>query len=316
MIISASRRTDIPAFYSDWFINRINSGYLYVVNPMNRKQISKIQLSPNVVDCIVFWSKNPNPIISKLNYLSNYNYYFQYTITAYDNEIERNLPSKSELLDTFKRLSDVIGPERVIWRYDPIFYTDKYTFNNHLKFFSMIAKELSGYTHKCIISFLDSYKKTLKNMKSCPHILSSESEIVDISKALVGVANHYDMVLETCAEEVNLKKLGIDNGKCIDDKLVERIAGKHLAVGKDKTQREVCGCVASIDIGAYNTCNHHCLYCYANFDHLKATVNFERHNPHSELLFGELIGDEKITLREMKSLFADDLNVNLQGSLF
>ncbi len=316
MIISASRRTDIPAFYSDWFINRINAGYLYVANPMNRKQVSKIQLSSNLVDCIVFWSKNPKPILSKLKYLSDYNYYFQYTITAYDNDIERNLPSKSELLDTFKILSDTIGPERVIWRYDPIFYTDKYTYDNHLKLFGMMAKELSGYTHKCIISFLDNYKKTLRNMKCCPHVLSSEAEVLDISRALVSITNHYNMVLETCAEEVNLKYLGIENGKCIDDKLVERIAGKHLTIGKDKTQREVCGCVASIDIGAYNTCNHHCLYCYANLDHLKATANFERHNPDSELLFGELIGDEKITLREMKRLFEVDSSVNLQGSLF
>lgn len=316
MIISASRRTDIPAFYSDWFINRINSGYLYVVNPMNRKQVSKIQLSSYLVDCIVFWSKNPKPILSKLPCLSDYNYYFQYTITAYNNEIECNLPSKSELLDTFKRLSDTIGPERVIWRYDPIFYTDKYTCDKHLNLFSMIAKELSGYTDKCIISFLDSYKKTLKNMKSYPHILSSGTEIVDISKELVAITNHHNMILETCAEEVNLKYLGINNGKCIDDKLVEKIAGKQLTIRKDKTQREVCGCVSSIDIGAYNTCNHHCLYCYANLDHLKATMNFEKHNPNSELLFGELIGDEKITLREMKSLFVDDSSVELQRSLF
>lgn len=163
MIISASRRTDIPTYYSDWLLNRIKAGYVYVRNPMNVHQISKISLSPDVVDGIVFWTKNPIPMLDKLNALKDYMYYFQFTLNSYGVDVERNIPSKNNVIvPTFQRLSDLIGPDRVIWRYDPIFLSETYTTDYHIHYFEELAKRLSSYTKKCTISFLDFYRNTEK----------------------------------------------------------------------------------------------------------------------------------------------------------
>ena len=164
MILSVSRRTDIPAFYSDWFFNRIREGFVYVRNPMNIHKISKIKLSPDVIDCIVFWSKNPCPMLSRLDELQPYMYYFQFTINPYDMKLEQNVPTKNGIIETFRVLSDKIGPERVIWRYDPIILTDSISMNYHVKYFEELAKRLQGYTYTCVISFLDLYKKTERNI--------------------------------------------------------------------------------------------------------------------------------------------------------
>ena len=163
MIISASRRTDIPAFYSEWFLNRIKEGFLYVRNPMNAHQISKIDLSRDVVDCIVFWTKNPIPMLPHLDELKDYPYYIQFTLTGYGKDVEAHLPDKKrELIPAFQELSRKIGPERVIWRYDPIAFSEKYTAEYHLRAFTQISEALKGSTHKCVISFVDTYHKNKK----------------------------------------------------------------------------------------------------------------------------------------------------------
>jgi Domain of unknown function (DUF1848). len=160
MIISASRRTDIPAFYSEWFLNRIKAGFLIVRNPMNPKQLSRIVLTPDVVDCIVFWTKNPTPMLPKLDELKDYNYYFQFTLTGYGQDIERNLPSKKDvLIPAFLELSEKIGAHRVIWRYDPILINSKYSEEYHVSAFKQIAEALNGHTEKCVFSFVDRYRK-------------------------------------------------------------------------------------------------------------------------------------------------------------
>ena len=156
MILSVSRRTDIPNYYSEWFVNRIKEGYLYVRNPMNAHQISKIDISPQVVDCIVFWTKNPKNMMSRLSELKGYNYYFQFTITGYGKDVEPNIPDKrTEIIPVFQELSRQIGKEAVIWRCDPIFLSEKYTKEYHLKAFEEIATKLRGYTDKVIISFVN-----------------------------------------------------------------------------------------------------------------------------------------------------------------
>ena len=161
MIISASRRTDIPTYYSEWFLNRIKDGFVYVRNPMNVHQISKISLSPDVVDGIVFWTKNPVPMLDKLYNLQDYAYYFQFTVNSYGKDIEANIPSKNDIIvPAFRELSRIIGAEKVIWRYDPIMLTSKYTIDYHVNYFNELAKRLSGYTHKCVISFVDFYRNT------------------------------------------------------------------------------------------------------------------------------------------------------------
>lgn len=161
MILSVSRRTDIPAFYSSWFFNRIKEGFVYVRNPMNMHRVSKIMLTPQQIDCIVFWSKNPKPMIGRLHELEAYDYYFQFTINPYDTLLEKYVPKKRKVIDTFRALSDIIGPHRVIWRYDPILFTDSIGLNYHREYFAKLAKLLAGYTNRCAISFIDNYKKKL-----------------------------------------------------------------------------------------------------------------------------------------------------------
>ena len=165
MIISASRRTDIPNYYSEWFYNRIKEGFLYVRNPMNFHQVSEIRITPDLVDCIVFWTKNPLPMMDRLEELKAYPYYFQFTLTGYGNDVEINLPDKkTSIIPAFRELAGRIGREKVIWRYDPIFFTGRYTVQYHLKAFRNIAEALSGYTEKCVISFLDIYSKNRKQI--------------------------------------------------------------------------------------------------------------------------------------------------------
>ena len=226
MIISASRRTDIPAFYSDWFYNRLKQGFLYVRNPMNRKQVSKILLNKEVVDCIVFWTKNANPIMQNLNNLSGYCYYFQYTLNPYGNSIEMNVPKLEESIETFKKLSDQIGSNRLIWRYDPIFYTSDFTYERHIDVFEKMAKSLSKYTHKCVISFLDIYKKCERNMRPIQFKALDESNMIKIGQELSLICQNNNIKIETCAEETDLSSIGVNRGKCIDDDLISQILDK------------------------------------------------------------------------------------------
>jgi hypothetical protein len=158
MIISCSRRTDVPAFYSDWFFNRLSEGYVLVLNPMNARQVRNVSLALPDVDCIVFWTKNPAPMLDRLHLLKDYPKYFQFTLTPYDRDVEPNLPPKSELIDTLLRLSDKIGKKRIIWRYDPVLLTDKISIDYHVDHFGDLAKRLSGYTERCVISFIDMYR--------------------------------------------------------------------------------------------------------------------------------------------------------------
>ena len=211
MIISASRKTDIPAFFSDWFINRINEGFVCSRNPMYPEKVSRIKLSPDVIDCIVFWTKNPIPMISKLDKLKDYNYYFQSTLTGYDKDIEINLPDKIKLISAFQELSSKIGAEKVIWRYDPIFLNDKYTIEYHINTFKEMAKALNGYTKKCVISFLDFYPKINDRINHLNIRKISDKEINYLASELVKIAKANDITITTCAEKIDLETLGIEH---------------------------------------------------------------------------------------------------------
>lgn len=303
MIISASRRTDIPMYYSGWFYNRIKEKYVLVRNPMNIHQVSKINLSPDVVDCIVFWTKNPEPMIDRLNEINDYNYYFQFTLNSYGKDIESNLPYKNNnIIPCFQRLSEKVGSERVIWRYDPILLNKHYTVEYHVEFFYKLASKLKDYTQKCVISFIDLYKNTKQNVKEL-----EISEVTFNSKKLIAkefskIAEIYNMSIETCSEDINLEEFNIKHSKCIDDKLIEKLTGFHLSVDKDKNQRKECGCVESIDIGMYNTCLNGCKYCYANYNAGIVKRNFALHDSKSPLLFGQLTDKDIIKERTVKSL--------------
>lgn len=309
MILSVSRRTDIPAFYSEWFFNRIKDGYVCVRNPMNIHQISKIALTPNLIDCIVFWSKNPYPMLSRLDELKDYMYYFQFTINPYDTVLEQQVPGKKHVIETFKRLSDLISPDRVIWRYDPIILTDTISVDYHIKYFEELAKRLHTYTKTCVISFLDLYKKTEKNLRGTYSREPNVDEMMNIAAHISMIASHYGIRIQSCAEKIELESVGVTHGHCIDSVLIEDLLGVKLVVSKDKNQRPECGCVQSIDIGEYNTCCHNCKYCYANFNKEKVVERYVKHNPNSPLLIGEIESDDKVSERKIFSFIS-------KGSLF
>lgn len=303
MIISASRRTDIPTYYSEWFFNRINDGYVYVRNPMNAHQISKISLSPEVVDGIVFWTKNPIPMMPYLDKLEDYAYYFQFTVNSYGKDVELNVPNKNDIIiPAFRELSSRIGADRVIWRYDPILLTEKYTIDYHVNYFNELAKRLSGYTHKCVISFVDLYRNTQAHLKELNILPLGDAEMYELAERLVEIANKNSLIVESCAEKINLEQFGIQHGHCIDCVLFEKILNCKMNLSKDKNQRPECGCMESIDIGAYNTCKNGCKYCYANFSQTTVNKNTGAHNPKSPLLFGDVMPDDRISERKMVSL--------------
>lgn len=311
MILSVSRRTDVPNYYSDWFINRLKEGFLYVRNPMNTHQISRINLSPEVIDCIVFWTKNPANMLGKLEYLQDYAYYFQFTLTGCGRDIEPNLPDKrKELIPAFQKLSEKIGKEKVIWRYDPILLSDKYTADYHLRAFEEIAGNLAGYTEKAVISFVDLYEKTWRNTRGLGIRLATEKEMMGLAAEMARIASKYNLEIESCAEQWDFQKVGIQRGSCIDKKLIERIIGCRLTGQKDKNQRKECGCFESVEVGAYNTCLNGCRYCYANFSDEKVKENIKLYSQDAPLLCGNIGPDDKITDRKMKSL------KNIQLSFF
>lgn len=297
MILSVSRRTDIPAFFSDWFYERIKEGFVYVRNPMNIHHVSRVNLNPKVVDCIVFWTKNPKPMLARLDEIKDYNYYFQYTINPYNQKLEIKVPKKDNVIETFKELSSKIGSKRMIWRYDPILMTDEIDVNYHIKYFEEIAKRLSTYTKRCTISFVDNYKKTERNLKPTTARELTNNEIFSLVKELVPIANRYGMEIQTCSEKIDLANVGIEHGRCIDNVIVEELLGVKIETSKDKNQRKECGCIQSIDIGEYNTCGHNCLYCYANFNQEVVQRKREKHNSKSPLLIGNIEKSDKIIER-------------------
>lgn len=290
MILSASRRTDIPAFYSEWFINRLREGFVLVPNPYNAKQLHRVMLSPDIIDCIVFWTKDATPIIDKLSRIEELgykDYYFEFTITAYDESMERQLRPKKEVIDTFRTLSDRIGPRRVDWRFDPIILNNQITEELILTRFEEMCKVLATYTTKCIISFVDIYKHMSPDLKD----LSDEKKEY-MAKYLSEIASSYNLCLYACSEEKDFSFFGINHSACIDKEKIENIIGYQLLTRKDAGQRKACDCVESVDIGVYNTCNNGCVYCYATKSQKLSERNRLLHNPHSPMLIGAPNGDE------------------------
>lgn len=310
MIISASRRTDIPAFFSEWIINRLNEQYAYVRNPMNIHQVSSINLSPDVVDCIVFWSKNPKPMLNKLNSLQDYMYYFQFTLNAYEKDLETNLPTLTARIDTFQALSNHLGKERVLWRYDPIIVNEKYSVDWHIEKFEYLTERLCLYTEKVTISFVDLYTKIFHNIKGKNIYELSYKQKNTLAKHLTEIAHSHNIEIAACAEDIDLSSYGITHARCIDDRLISKLLHCSIDAEKDKNQRSECGCAASIDLGFYNTCQNGCVYCYANHNYATRKQNFESYDPFSPLLCSHKTEFDKITERNVKS------QKNLQLSLF
>lgn len=296
MIISASRRTDIPAFYSEWFMNRIREGYYIKVNPFNRKQTKVISLLPKDVDVIVFWTKNAKPMRKHLPELKRmgYSFLFHVTLNDYPKEIEPGLPSLSYRIKEFKELSIQVGPENVIWRYDPIVLSNKTNQEYHIEHFNRIARELSSYTKRVVISFQDFYVKTKRRLLDLERnhgytfsdwLHPDNKETLDLlARQFSRISSQNGLEIVTCAEEIDLDIYGIKHGACIDSVLMEKVSGKMLSGKKDKYQRTECGCMEAEEMGTYDTCPFGCAYCYAVRSDKMVRNNQQKHDPNSPFL--------------------------------
>ena len=303
MILSAIRRTDLPKYYSVWLARRFRAGFLCVRNPMNFRQVSRITLNPNVIDCIVFWTKNPAPMLPYLDEYRRYMYYFQFTLTGYGKDIEPGLPDKRRILiPAFCELADRIGRDRVIWRYDPIFLSDHYTLDYHVKAFTRIAEALVGRTRRVVISFLDDYEKTKRNMKGINIQGLTKEKMRRLAHSFAEISGRYGMEIQTCAEKIDLSEYGITHGACIDREYIEHLLGCRLRAGKDHGQRPECRCMESVEIGSYHTCRNGCRYCYANFSDGRVQARIRDFDVDSPILCGKMEPEDRITERKMKTL--------------
>lgn len=298
VIVSASRETDIPAFYADWFLERLKAGYSVWVNPFNQE---RYRVSFADTRMIVFWSKNPKPMLERLDEVESLGfrqYYFQFTLNDYVAEgLEPNVPLVAKRIDTFKRLADRIGKERVIWRFDPLMLTEKISIDALLERVGNIGQQLKGYTEKLVFSFIDisAYRKVQKNLAGLGVREFSPDDQIKFAQGLAELNKDFGLELATCGELADLSAYGIRHNKCVDDELMMRLfhddaelmdfigAEYDMFNGwqikkskKDKGQRKACGCIVSKDIGAYNTCPHLCRYCYANFSDTMVMRNWSR----------------------------------------
>ena len=303
MIVSASRRTDIPAFYSDWLLNRLQAGYALTRNPFNPLQVSKVLLEPGKVDCLVFWTKNPAPLLARLDEIDRlgHSYYFHYTLTGCDRTLEERLADLDVRIAAFRRLSERIGPERVLWRFDPIVLTRALDTDHYLRAFAQLAQQLHGFTRQCTISFLSMYAKCKRNLAGIALLPLEDSEKIQFIGSLAAIADRVGIELRACCDPLLTEQCGIAAARCIDGRLAADILGQPVRIKKDGGQRPGCGCAVSVDIGAYNTCPHGCRYCYANVNPLTAARNHASHDPQSPLLTGVLNGRETITERRTVS---------------
>ncbi len=292
MIINTGMRTDIPAFYSEWLMNRIREGYALVRNPYRPDYVTRYELSSDVVDCLAFCTKNPEPMMKHLHELERFHQYWFVTITPYGKEIEPNVPPKEDVMQSLISLSMSVGIDCIGWRYDPIFIDDTYTIERHVSDFEQMCKTLSGYTKVCVISFIDLYEKVKRNFPQA-RAMTREERIL-IGKAFVGIGSRWGITIKACAEGKELAPYGVDCGGCMTKETFEAAVGSRLNVPKRKSQRAECACVLGTDIGAYDTCGHFCKYCYANCNRENVRRNMQIHDPNSPLLIGKLQESEVV----------------------
>ncbi|MBS4899302.1 MAG: DUF1848 domain-containing protein [Clostridiales bacterium] len=262
MIINTGQRTDIPAFFSEWFANRLKEGFVCVRNPYNPHHVNKYILDPATVDLFAFCTKNPEPMFKYMENLKPYGQYWMVTITPYGREIEPNVPDKKDVLNSFRRLSDMTGSNSVCWRYDPVFISEKYSKEYHINAFAGMAERLNGYTDTVIISFIDIYKKVSENFPAVSRV--SHTDRIELGKELIKIAGENKMKVRTCAEDRVLEPYGALVNGCQTAEVFEKAIGSRLSFPAGKNARESCECYLSNDIGAYDTCMHLCKYCYAN----------------------------------------------------
>ena len=295
MILNVSGRTDIVAFYTEWFMNRYKEGYLDVRNPFNKKLVSRIFFSD--VDLIMFCTKNPIPIIDKIKEI-NKPILFHITLTPYNKDIEPNVIDKTKIIEGIKKLSKIIGIDNIYVRYDPIIISDKYNIDYHIKAFSKLCSLLNGYVKRIIISFLDEYKNVKENRNILKYKTLTDNDYKLIGEYFSKIALNNGMTVQTCFEDRNLVKYGLIKGECLSHELAYKLTGKSYKSWTARKEKK-CNCVQMVDIGVYNSCKHFCKYCYANYNEKEVINNYKNHNPNSSLLIGELENDDIIKVRRI-----------------
>lgn len=309
MIINTGQRTDIPAFYSKWFMNRIREGYVLVRNPYYPSLVTKFLLNPDVVDVIGFCTKNPRPMFKYLDELKPFGQFWYISITGFDKDIEPNVPSIDQVIEDFKFLSYKVGKNAIALRYTPIIINEKYTLQRHIDTFEYITSKLEGYTSLAVFGFVDIYDKLKRNH---PEIIDCDDSLkIIIAKEFLKIANKHHMELRLCSKEKWLSSYGIDVNGCMRLEDYERAIGFSLTPTKKmEARRGYCTCYLSNDIGSYNSCLHLCSYCYANGNSNLVLSNFKKHDEDSPFLIGNISPDDKIRLAKQESW------KEIQGKLF
>lgn len=312
MILSAGMRTDIPAFYSKWFINRVREGYVYVRNPYFRNKVTKYIISPNVIDLLCFGTKNPHPMLDYIDELKqNYKMLWYITITPYGKDIEPNVQDKRQVIEDVKVLSNKLGYESIMIRYDPICMNNQFDVKKHIYAFGKLVKSLKGYVHDITISFLDLYEKVKKN---APDLRApTKEEAIELAKAFSKIGKENDIVVHGCCEDRELEKYGLDMTGCMNQKIVERACGYELNPPKSSNLRGACNCIMGHDIGDYNSCMHLCRYCYANYNKEMVFKNIKKHDSNSPILIGNIMDDDIITEAKQKSWKVSNKQLSLNS---
>lgn len=300
MILFVSGRCDIPAFYMPWFMRRLQEGYVDVRNPFDPHQISRILLRKDQIDAILFCTKNPLPLLPHIDEIPFPSLY-HVTLTPYHEDIEPALPLKSEILQGIQALSTRVGKQRVLWRYDPILLSERYTTAYHTRAFAAMCEKLAEYVDRVIISFIDMYKNTRAHKQMMKLCELQEKDVHTLAHAFGAIGKQYHLQIQTCAEAYDLRAYGIMQGHCIDRAELEALCGYALH-GKAQGVRKNCGCMESADIGDYNCCAHRCRYCYANFDEGAIAQRIRLHDPQSSLLLGHIGPKDHIHIRREASL--------------
>ena len=287
MIINTGARTDTVQYYTKWLLNRFEEGYVLARNPLFPNKVTRYELTPETVDCVVFCSKNYRPILKELYKITDrFHTHFQYTITAYGKDIEPGVPSIDDSIETLLELEQLVGRERICWRYDPVLLTEGYTIERHRETFAYIASKIAGHVNRCIFSFVEMYKKVEKNMPEL--IPMTDADKNEIAKNLGEIAGKHQLHIQTCGTNGDFTKYGIHPSGCMTLDMLGNANGIKFRTLKHKGTRAGCHCIESRDIGAYDTCLNGCKYCYANKNPQKAFENFALHDPESPLLLGHL----------------------------
>lgn len=312
MIINTGGRTDTVQYYGEWLLRRFEEGYALSRNPLFPHKVSRLELSPDVVDCVVFCSKNYRPILPRLHKITGrFNSYCYYTITAYGRDVEPGVPSIEESIQTLKELSSIVGKQRVAWRYDPVLLTKAYTVERHLETFDYMAARLTPHVDRCIFSFVEIYEKVKFNMPEL--VMLTEEHIEELARGFGEIAARYGLRLQTCGTNGDFSRYGIHPSGCMTLDVLGQANGVKFRDLKHKGMRHGCHCVEARDIGAYDSCPNGCKYCYANKDPRKAAENFKLHDPGSPLLLGHVGPDDVITQSTQRSFLEKECQMRLFG---